>query len=118
MDEARYHRDQAEHCLQMARHVSDPLAASLTRAAAARHFARALELDKTEANKAPTTNFSDSFYYRAIRTGIGQALRSQLVSLEPPTQELLNALLALDRSEEGSKKEGCEQDVRRLPSDR
>ena len=38
MDKARYHRDQAALCLQMARLISDPIAARLMRMAAARHF--------------------------------------------------------------------------------
>jgi hypothetical protein len=43
MEGARYHRYQAEQCLQMAQLMTDPLAASLLREAAARHFALALE---------------------------------------------------------------------------
>ena len=34
--------------------------------------------------------FSDSFYYRAIRTKIGEALRSQLMPMEPPPERLLD----------------------------
>jgi len=41
-------------------------------------------------------NFSDSFYYRAIRTKIGEALRGQLVPKEPPPEKLLDLLHALD----------------------
>jgi hypothetical protein len=42
-------------------------------------------------------DFSDSFYYRAIRTKIGEALRSQLVPTEPPPERLLDLLQELDQ---------------------
>jgi hypothetical protein len=42
-------------------------------------------------------DFSDSFYYRAIRTKIGEALRNRLVSKEPPPKRLLDLLHALDQ---------------------
>jgi len=41
-------------------------------------------------------DFSDSFYYRAIRTKIEEALRGQLVPKEPPPEKLLDLLHALD----------------------
>ena len=41
-------------------------------------------------------DFSDSFYYRAIRTKIGEALRTELVPMEPPSERILRALRALD----------------------
>jgi hypothetical protein len=41
-------------------------------------------------------DFSDSFYYRAIRTKIGEALRGQLMPKEPPPEKLLDLLHALD----------------------
>jgi hypothetical protein len=46
MIKARYHRDQAELCREMARQMSDRNASDVLCAAAARHFARALELEK------------------------------------------------------------------------
>jgi hypothetical protein len=46
MQSARYHCDQAELCLEMARQMSDPDAADILCAAAARHFAQAMELEK------------------------------------------------------------------------
>ena len=46
MPTARYHRDQAELCLEMAGHMSDRQAADTLCAAAARHFAQAIELEK------------------------------------------------------------------------
>jgi hypothetical protein len=45
MESARYHRVQAELCLEMARHLSNSFAAGLMRAAAARHFEQAVELE-------------------------------------------------------------------------
>ena len=42
-------------------------------------------------------DFSDSFYYRAIRTKIGDALRSQWAPTEPVPQRLLDLLQELDR---------------------
>jgi hypothetical protein len=42
-------------------------------------------------------DFSDSFYYRAIRTKIGEALRSQWVPTEPVPQRLSDLLQELDR---------------------
>jgi hypothetical protein len=102
MESTRYHRDQAELCLEMAGHMSDLLAADLIRKAAARHFAQALELEKQaghsqtprEPEKRPD-DFSDSFY-RAIQTGIGESLRNQLAATEPAPERLLKALQALD----------------------
>jgi hypothetical protein len=46
MDDARYHRRQAELCLQIAEFISDPAAAKLVREAATRHFAEATEVRK------------------------------------------------------------------------
>jgi hypothetical protein len=40
--------------------------------------------------------FPDSFYYRAIRTGIGDALREQLATTEPLSEQLPRALKALN----------------------
>ena len=75
-----YRRAQAELCLEMARHLSDPIAAGLMRTAAARHVEQAAELEGL--STAPPgvlrgddnrrDDFSDSFYYRAIRTHIGE----------------------------------------------
>jgi hypothetical protein len=47
-------------------------------------------------NKRPADS-SDSFYYRAIRTKIGEALRSQFVPTEPPPKRLLDFLQELDQ---------------------
>jgi hypothetical protein len=44
METARFHYDKAELCLVMAEQMSDPLAAYIMRAAAARHSERADEL--------------------------------------------------------------------------
>jgi hypothetical protein len=46
MPTARYHREQAELCLEMAGHMSDRQAADDLCTAAARHFAEAIELEK------------------------------------------------------------------------
>jgi hypothetical protein len=48
MEEARHHRNEAERLLELARRISDPLAASLMRAAAARNFEQAAELEIAE----------------------------------------------------------------------
>lgn len=53
MQTARYHRDQADLCLEMARHMSDPHAAELLRAAAARHFVQALDEPERSSNETP-----------------------------------------------------------------
>jgi hypothetical protein len=109
MQTARYHREQAELCLEMARSMSDRQAADTLCQAAARHFAEALEVEKRQdhppaplvdvrnvTNKRPD-DFSDSFYYRAIRTQIGEALRSQWVPTEPSPERLLDLLQELDQ---------------------
>jgi hypothetical protein len=113
VEKARYHRAQAEHCLEMARHLSDPVAASLMRTAAARHFEQAAELEAL--STAPSKvlrgddnrrdDFSDSFYYRAIRTRIGEVLRSQLVPTEPVPERFLKSLLAIEQGGQGDSKE-------------
>jgi hypothetical protein len=46
MQTARYFRDQAALCLEIARYMSDPHAAEDLRATAAQHFTRATELEK------------------------------------------------------------------------
>jgi hypothetical protein len=46
METPSYHRDQAEHCLELARLMSDPHAARILRSAAGRHFEQASELEK------------------------------------------------------------------------
>jgi len=48
----------------------------------------------------PPGNFSDSFYYRAIQTKIGEALRTRLVPTEPASDRILRALQALDHQQE------------------
>jgi hypothetical protein len=108
MERARYHRDQAELCLEMARQISDPVAADLVREAAVRHSARAVEIEKSAraATKSiafrPGDDFSDGFYCRAIRTGIGEVLRNQLIPTEPTPEYLLKGLRALDRAKGGN----------------
>jgi hypothetical protein len=47
--------------------------------------------------------FADSFYYRAIRTRIGQELRTRLVPTEPAPDRILKALQALDQVDETSR---------------
>jgi hypothetical protein len=37
-------------------------------------------------------DFSDSFYYRAIRTKTGEALRGHLLAKEPPPERVLDLL--------------------------
>jgi hypothetical protein len=54
MDKAPYHYDQAERCLELGRHLSDPLGASLTLAAAARHFERAAQLENARPPAGPS----------------------------------------------------------------
>jgi hypothetical protein len=112
MEKACYHRDQAALCLQMASLISDPVAARLMRTAAARHFEQVAEVEAL--STAPSGNlrgddnddFSDSFYYRAIRTRIGVALRSQLVPTEPTPERFLKLLLALDQPNGMEEKQG------------
>jgi hypothetical protein len=53
MESARHHRAQAELCLEMARHMSDPASANLLRANASRHFAIATKLENQEALARP-----------------------------------------------------------------
>ena len=109
MDHARHHCDYAKRCLEMARHISDPHAADMLRQAAARHLTNALELEKQaeaqgssdppKGQEKHSEEFPDSFYYRAIRTRIGQALRS--LPTEAASEPLLKALDALDRTRGG-----------------
>jgi hypothetical protein len=54
--------------------------------------------------------YSDSFYYRAIQTKIGEALRTRLVPTEPATDQILKALQELDHQQkdhEAEKKQDC-----------
>jgi hypothetical protein len=109
MQTARYHREHAELCLEMARSISDRLAADMLCMVAARHFEEAIEVEKMQdhppagptvgirnvTNKRPD-DFSDSLY-PAIRTKIGEALRSQLLPTEPPPKRLLDLLQELDQ---------------------
>lgn len=48
MPNARYFRDQAFLCLEIARHMSDAQTAENCRARAGDHFAKASELERTE----------------------------------------------------------------------
>jgi hypothetical protein len=41
-------------------------------------------------------DFADSYYYRAIRTGIGRALRTKFKVKEPLTDRIKKLLLELD----------------------
>jgi hypothetical protein len=41
--------------------------------------------------------FADSFYYRAIRTKIGEELRTRLAPTEPAPDRILKALQALEK---------------------
>jgi hypothetical protein len=56
MATARYHRDQAELCLEMARQMSAHTASDWFRAAAARHFDQAIELEKLARPPGQTTD--------------------------------------------------------------
>ena len=42
-------------------------------------------------------DFSDTFYYRAIRTKIGEALRDRLVPKEPLPERLLDLVQQVER---------------------
>ena len=44
--------------------------------------------------------FSDSFYYRAMQTKIGEELRTRLVPTEPASDQILKALQELDHQQE------------------
>jgi hypothetical protein len=55
MQSVRYHREQAELCLEMAHQMSDRDAADGLFAAAARHLAQAIELEKRDGT-APGVN--------------------------------------------------------------
>jgi hypothetical protein len=126
MQTDRYHRDQAALCLQIASLLSDPVAARLMRTAAARHFEQVAKLEAL--STAPSGNlrgddngrddFSDSFYYRAIRTRIGEALRSQLLPTEPAPERFLKLLRALDQPKGGhnSGLEGKQGDSKDAPA--
>jgi hypothetical protein len=46
--------------------------------------------------------FPDSFYYRAIKTKIGDALRTRLVPMEPASDRIFRALQALDQEASGA----------------
>ena len=46
----------------------------------------------------PPGPFSDSFYYRAMQTKIGEELRTRLVPTEPASDQILKALQDLDHS--------------------
>jgi hypothetical protein len=57
MNDARYHRGLAERCLEIARHLSDPLAARLMRADAARHRAQAEQAEDDSQNLSSALTF-------------------------------------------------------------
>jgi hypothetical protein len=68
-------------------------------------------------------SFSDSFYHRAIRTGIGKSLRTLFVPTEPPPERLLKLLLALDQPKGGDasgieEKQDGRGDAHGLPEER
>jgi hypothetical protein len=50
MEARRYHLEQAEDCLELARLMSDPHSAPILRSAAGRHFERACEFELTVAS--------------------------------------------------------------------
>jgi hypothetical protein len=47
MDARRYHLEQAEVCLELARLMSDPHAAHILRSAAERHFEQVSEMERS-----------------------------------------------------------------------
>ena len=51
-------------------------------------------------------DFADSYYYRAIRTGIGRALRHEFRVREPPTDRIKKLLLELDEQSGGASRGG------------
>jgi hypothetical protein len=120
MEKARYHRDQAALCLQMARFISDPVAARLMRTAAARHFKKVAKFEALSMDSSGTLrgddkgrdDFSDSFYYRAIRTRIGEVLRTLFVSTDPTPERFLKLLLALDQPKDGHNSRAEEKSAR------
>jgi hypothetical protein len=68
-------------------------------------------------------DFSDSFYYRAIRTRIGEVLRTLLVPTEPAPERFLRLLLALDqpkgdRNSGTEEKQGGSKDARASPEEK
>jgi hypothetical protein len=84
MENARFFRDQATVCLQIAGQTHDPKTAEELLVAATRYFAQAIELEKrTE--------------LAGIRTRIGEELRTLFVVREPSPERLLELLHALDQ---------------------
>jgi hypothetical protein len=61
--------------------------------------------------------FSDSFYYRAIQTKIGEALRTRLVPTEPASDQILNALQELDHQQEDHEAKEKQDGPTREPPD-
>ena len=51
-------------------------------------------------------DFADSYYYRAIRTGIGRALRREFRMKEPPPDRIAKLLLELDEQSGGGSRGG------------
>jgi hypothetical protein len=104
MGDARQHRDKAKRCLEIARHMSDALAVNLLRQTAAEHLSRAQELENqartgtsspiTREPQQRSEDYSDSFYYRAVRNGVARTLQS--VPTEPVPEGMLETLRALD----------------------
>ena len=47
-------------------------------------------------------HFADSYYYRAIRTGIGRVLRTKFKVKEPLTDRIKKLLLDLDEQSGGA----------------
>jgi hypothetical protein len=54
-------------------------------------------------------DFSDSFYYRAFRTKIGEALRSHLLAKKPPPERVSDLLQKLDQPDGEGKPERPEE---------
>ena len=84
MENARFSRDQAAVCLQIAGQTSDPKTAEEWLVAATRYFAQATELE----------NWTE---LAGIQTRIGEELRTLFVVTEPSPERLLELLHALDQ---------------------
>src|SRR5271170_4279557 len=83
----------------------------------------AIQLWASTAMSERPEDFSDSFYYRAIRTRIGEALRTLFVPTEPAPERFVKLLLALDRPKGAhnsgmEEKQGGNQDARAPPEEK
>src|SRR5947209_4530662 len=93
MDDARHPCDHPKRRLEKALHTTDQLAANLRR-----YAAQGPPNTPKGPGKDPD-DYSDSLYYRAVRTRIGRALRS--VPTEPAPERVLKAIEPLDRATDG-----------------